>query len=224
MRFLLLALALAIGTVADAELTLKVTGPSESETGNLVVLDSTASTANAVNWIFPPELDGRTLVIDGKLVFATRDAGTYRVVLYGTDGELLNHVTHTVVITNPDAEPDKPTDPDKPDPPAGDFTSLRKLSYDLSKAIGDERTRARLAMRIMGADFTKSPTEVDEQIQLIITRTFAETPRSENDHDWSSGWYQPILAALGRLVADGEIRDVSDLKQAMQAVTDGLTG
>lgn len=130
----------------------------------------------------------------------------------------MNHIDKYVKVTGADIG--GPTPPPPPPPPAG-FKPLEELSRSLSTGLGDEQTRAKLGMRLMGVQFTGTPEEVDKRIDQVVRRVLAERPR-DNTTDWDNGWYSPIVVELSKLVASGSIKDLSDLKAAVKAIATGL--
>lgn len=220
MRFVILTLLAFASLTASAELKLVVNGPVEAKVGQAVILNTQGTVANAKAWILPAELDGKVLQCTDQLGFFPETAGTYRLILHGTDGMVLDHYVHSVVVSG-----SAPVDPDKPptDPPSdGDFASLEQLSRSLSVAVGDTETRGKLGARILEVNFDQPPGDVDREIDRVIRRVFAEIPRDSNDFDWHHGWYNPILQELSDMAASGQISDLSDLKKAMTAVARGL--
>jgi hypothetical protein len=103
---------------------LVVSGPQESQPGDLVILDSANSQGvSARGWaVSPKSAEGRMLPVDGgeKVVFATSQAGTYRFIFFACtpDGKTVRSVAHEVVVGgNPNPPPGpQPPGPNPPGP------------------------------------------------------------------------------------------------------------
>lgn len=222
MRTLALFVSLVICSVANAELTLKINGPSEGKTGDLIVLDCIGSEANLKSWIIPDDLEGKSLLgCKDQVAFATRDPGVYTFFLYGTDGETLLHTKHVVTI-----EGSKPVDPEDPPPidppPVGNFDELTKSSKELSLKLNDSTTRQMLAESLKKSSYGDDLDSAQANFERLFTTTLARRSRDQQDANWFEGWYVPMLKQLQALSKLGAVKNVAQYNQAMNAVVMGL--
>lgn len=121
MRFAVLLLVAVSGPPALGQVKAVIVAPTESEPGDLVVLDgSRSSKAQQYRWLLVNSNKSFLPVDDGtKAVFASGQAGDYKFVLVvaGVDANDrldVSIATHTITIRGPPPVAEKPAKPDAP--------------------------------------------------------------------------------------------------------------
>mgnify|MGYP000589693455 CR=1 FL=1 len=229
-KALCLAVLLSFAFASPSEaLELKINGPANGQVGDLVVINSIGSEAKVSDWIIPPSLNGKIIKCSGQLGFATRTPGAYTFYLFGTDGETLSSVSHTVLITA-DGDlpiiptPDPGTEPDEPDPPiTGRFDSLEDLSREKSTALNDPTIRSKLASKLKQESYGDSLVASQTTVERIYLSVLSSRSRDNQDANWYDGWYIPVLHKIGNLANQGRIKNVADYTKAVHAVAAGLS-
>lgn len=147
-------------------LDLVVTGPKESQPGDLVVLDSSNSQGvSAGTWtISPLEAAGRMLVVENgsKVVFATATPARYVFYFSGctSDGKTVRIVAHEVQVggvvpPNPNPVPPTPPGPGPapPIPPPGPTPlGLTQFVIDEAAKVTDPQKAAVAALAVKACD------------------------------------------------------------------------
>ena len=222
----LMVLLAAFSPSASAQLNLKISGPETGQPGDLVVINSIGSVAKVSEWIVPPKLEHKIIKCSEQLGFATREPGSYTFYLYGTDGDSLGSVSHTVVITAgidlpiPEPQPD----PDQPNPPTeGRYKSLEKLSRENSLALNDPGVRAELARRLRQDSYGNTLAAAQVTVESIYTSVMDDRSRDQQDADWYNRWYIPILKKIGSLANQQRIKNLAEYTEAVHAVASGLS-
>lgn len=130
-------------------LDLVVSGPKESQPGDLVVLDSaTSQGVSATAWaVSPKSAEGRMLPVEqnSKIVFATATPGRYTFFLSGctADGKTIKIIAHEVIVggnpvpPGPDPIPPGPTPPGPTPPPNPDKYGLSAFVLSQATAVSD---------------------------------------------------------------------------------------
>lgn len=222
---------LLFSTAALADPTAKIDGPTESQAGNMVVLNSVATVGSAKQWIIPDELAGRYFQTGDVVAFAVRDEGQFRFSLVAVEvdeaGEVLIDIaSHTVTITDgfgttpaPDPEPDKP--------PVSDFDALKRASKAGAIAVGDSVTAKQLADAIAAIASRETVPETQRAFSAAVEGVLLNRKGASRDADWLGKWRRPVesefvsvspsspseyLAAI-RVVGDG-VRDSLDSASA----------
>lgn len=218
-------LALASG-VAWGQAEAIVTGPEKSQAGNLVVLSSEGSTADATKWIVPESLHGRSIQFGKQLAFAVRESGEFVFHLVAVrSGEAVDIAvaTHTVAITDgfgdvptPPDPPDEPDQPDPSDPPAG-FGPLRDLSERGAKAVADAGTAAKLAAALRAVP--QGPlAEMQAAAAAAVETVLLGREGESRNRDWLGEWRRPV----NQWLADFGIETAEQYAAAIEAIASGL--
>lgn len=120
MRSFIFVISLLIAGVCSGQVTAIVTGPKESDPGDLVVLDASGSTATAFRWVL---LGSKKtyLTFDGgkRLVFASGQPGEYTFILVTagqSQGGALDVATAEHILRIGDFTPPNPPVPPVPNP------------------------------------------------------------------------------------------------------------
>lgn len=232
MRTLLLWLVLC--TVAYAQPTAKIVGPSEAPAGEMVVLSSTGSVGDNLIWVKPDTLQSLQVgcsLLDQQIVFATTKAGAYEFWLIVADKDAkISYARHTVVVgANPQLppdEPDKPTDPQPPTDPAR-WSQLQTISRTGADRVDDATTRAKLKASIAAGILelesrcaTGNCPTLSEAKKFILTRIesvlLTRTGQSALV-DWTA-WRKSNQVELDRL----GLVDLNDYLAAAKAIGSGL--
>lgn len=225
--------ALMFCSLAFGQAKAQIDGPETSQAGNLVVLNSTASVADAMKWVIPEALEGRYIQTGNQLAFSVREEGAFvfhlvAVVVDESNPPHIDVATHTVTITDGFGvcPPDEPTDPDEPDqpgeptdPPAppGDFADVAELSERAAKALADPKTATALAAAL--GTITLADIDVMRgQCSAVIETVFLARDRESQDKDWLNQWRKP----LDTLVEQKKVTKAADYLAVIKAIANGL--
>jgi hypothetical protein len=221
-------LLVLLSSVALAQPAAKITGPTTTPPGELVVLSSTGSTGENLVWVKPDNLQtlsvGCTL-LDSQIVFATTKPGRYEFWLIVADKEAkIDYARHVVEVKTGSTQP-PPVDPPPVDPPPTDpskWANLKTLSQTNATKINDSTTRSRLKAAIAAAileidseslTLEASKDRVRKAIELtLVTRTGASTAV-----DWTP-WRKGNQSEIDKL----GLVDVKDYVLAVRAISSGL--
>ena len=208
-----------------------VTGPTNSTTGDLVVLDGSSSVGDGHKWIMPAGL--QTLGCDpaagvGQIAFASGRPGIFTFTLIVADKTAaIDYATHTVTI----GDGTGPVDPGPIDPtptPVPELEKLEKLSYESASRLADATTAKGLADSILAVDAQISslcsrrfcPTLQDAQAMMVaaIETRLLERTGSSRDVHWLDGWRRPMNEAIAKI----QNVDVPKYQAIMRAMAAGL--
>jgi hypothetical protein len=226
----IVALLACSGFAAEA----KISGPATAKTGDLVVINASESTGKAFKWVMPEGL-ATLSCSELEFGFASGTPGVYTFTLVAADtegdGDKISVASHTVrvggVVVVPDPDP-KP-DPEEPNPPPSNLDELRELSKESAAKLADSITARGLSEAIQTeasriakmCEQGQCPTLDGAKrlmVQSIENRLLMRAGASRNVA-WSSGWREPINAALKVNPAT----TVEAYLAAMRAVAVGLS-
>lgn len=209
----------------------KISGPSEAQPGDLVVISGKQSTGKAFQWVMPAGM--QTLSCSElEFGFAVGESGVYSFTLIAADTDDLQTpiaiATHTVRIGEV-AEPVPDPEPDRPTPPPSNLEELRILSKESAAKLADQTTARGLSDTIQSkaseiaamCENGQCPTLDGAKRLMVIAienRLLARTGLSRNVN-WADGWRVPINAGLRRL----DTQTVAAYLTAMRAVAVGLS-
>lgn len=215
---------------AFAEVKAVISGPSEAQAGNLVVLSCSDSLGDNFLWITP---DGLQTLSCGDLKkdlgFAVARNGTYEFILIASDKDAaIAYAKHSVKIvgslpTQPD--PGEPEEPEEPTPTPG-LEKIAKQSASLAETLNDPATSASLRAAILAADKQivtlcergQCPTFAGAMHMMKSAISNSLLRRSEPLKDWLNGWREPINESIKQL----NPQDVDSYLAVMRAVASGL--
>ena len=200
-----------------------ITGPTEVKAGNLVVLNSSGSTADQTTWLVPDNLKPFSFQVKDFLVFAVNEAGTHEVFLVAVTAEIdetgktvdVHSTSHTVKLiggSNP-GDGDDDGGGDDP-PPTGDFESIRKLCQDAARSLSDPTTAKQLADAIDGVKGDNLES-VKRSFDMAVEDVLLMRKGASRDVEWAKRWRQPIIDAI-------DVRDGPNYRKALAAVASGL--
>lgn len=222
---LLIALAIcSLSFAADA----RIDGPSESQAGDLVVLNSVAAEGDKKQWIIPTSLENRFIQTEHQIAFAVRESGDYRFGLVAVSlddaGEIaIDVATHTVKITGGLCDPVPPTDPGPidpgpvdpdPDPPAPP-TAVYSVSRAAAESLDDPPTAKALAnvlSAIQEDTIERMKQTTRDGVESVL---LARTGESRNK-DWLNVWRRPVDSAITSRTPPGR-------KQELTLIAKGLS-
>lgn len=213
----------------------RITGPTSSAPGDLVVLDATQS-SGALSYAWVLVNSSKTfLPVDAgqRIVFASATEGDYVFVLVvagAVDGRaMVSIVQHRVQITAP--KPPNPPGPEPTPPPSpkpsfpDDRWGLAQIVYDAAMAVSrptGQRAREAQSMakafRAVAAQVVAVPMTV-EQIRDAYSKGLADA-LGPAFTAWRS-WGIPFGRRLGEL-ADTELTDTAKWARALEDVALGL--
>ena len=217
------AVALCLSpSFAKAQAKAEISGPDSIKAGNLVVLNSVASQADASEWIFPENLAGRYIQSGDQVVFSVRESGEFKFSLVavsvtsGPPAEMaidLDVDSHTVTVTHgiddPVVDP-APDDPIDSVPTLG----LRELSRDSAIKLDDPPTARALARGL--SQIEEGPiNEMKAKSSAVVEAVLSNRVGSSRDKDWLGVWRRPVHAA-------GKATSSAALKSDYTAISQGL--
>jgi len=225
MRAILLWLALC--SIALGQPVAKITGPSKTPTGEMVVLSSVGSVGDNLAWIKP---DLQTLqvgcsVLDTQVVFATSKPGRYEFVLIVADKEArIDYAKHVVEVGAPTTPPPPTTPPtNPPNPPTdGKWDSMKTVSKSGADVAKDPPTRSKLKASVASTVLVLADTlpSLDDAMKLYskdVEDVLMFRSGESKQTDWVT-WRKGIKAELDRQ----GIVDTRDYIEAVRAIGSGL--
>lgn len=220
---------LLLAGVAMAQADAVIEGPSESQAGNLVVLSSQGSVADATKWIVPPSLAGRSIQFGDQIAFAVRESGEFvfhLVAVHSSEVVDIDVATHAVVITDgfgdpPPTDPGQPGDPGEPpdQQPPGDFAELRKLSQQGAVRANDPVTASKLAAALAEIDVQPLP-QMQAAVRAAVEAVLLSREGESRQRDWLGEWRRPVNEWLAAQSAS--IDTAEKYAAALTAIADGL--
>ena len=174
--------------------------------------------------------DGRTLV------FASREVGCYHFVLAAGDGETLQMVTHTLFnlgerqtpIPLPIPDPDPQPEP-TPEPPC-EFQSLTDWATEqTAKLVSSEffvREKATLVESLTEITtrirYNEIMTAERARVEMrVLTRKKLDAVSRRSTAAWLA-WETELARQLTQLERDGKLETLDQVRQAFDAIADGL--
>lgn len=219
MNKLLLALLLLIPTTALGQVKAVINAPTESNLGDLVILDSTASVGDNRLWVTDEQVAGRYLIIDERIVFAIGTPGdyTFQLIVADTNAEI-DQVTHTVQVGRGQPPPDPPTDPDPepptdPDPEPPTNQAVYKAVKAATGYMNDPDTANQLRQALSSLQ-EKTPAAAQKAIAEVFLK------RKDQSKDWLNDWRVPVNKAI----EDAKLPYEEVLKQIIAGLDPSLAG
>ena len=213
----LAAFAVFACSLVFADAKAQIDGPTESPAGNMVVLNSVATKADAQQWIIPEALGGNYLQVGNQLGFAVGTAGKYKfgliaVEVTGEESADIDIAFHTVTITGSlcdPGQPDKPDEPDQPPPEEPDQPTekLRDVSYQGAVTLQDPSTAediARVLESIKAEAIETMAAKTTASIEAVLLNRKGES----RDKDWLSEWRRPVNAEIRATTPEGRKREL----------------
>ncbi len=218
---------LLFSSLAVAQTSAKIVGPTEAPAGELVVLSSTGSVGDNLVWIKPDTLQTLSVgcsVIDTQIVFATVKPGRYEFVLIVADTKAnIDYAKHVVTIKGSTAPPvDPPKDPPKDPPPANKWDDLKLASAENANKVNDPTTRSRLKASIAAVilELEPNPPSLEvakERVRKAIETTLLTRTGQSMLADWVP-WRKGNQAQIDKL----GLVDFADYLSAVKAIGAGL--
>ena len=220
-----------VASIAVAQTTALIDGPTVALPGELVVLNSAKSVGDNHKWITPEGLSTAQAgcdAINSQVFFATPKIGKYEFILIVSDKlatiEFARHTVEVKQLTAPEPPPIVTPPPANP----GEFAALRDLSRVYSVRLNDSSTRAALATNLKATlTSLKSQCAAGQcptlsGAQAIVVRSIEDTllarARQSRNADWEAGWRSPNNA----LIATYQITTVPRYLDAIDALATGL--
>lgn len=227
---LLLVGILAVSSIA-APPKITISGPSEVEPGQLVVLTVVGEGAKSYLWI-PDAALGQVLQCNPETIgLASPRIGVHKILVVASNetGEM-DFSTHVLTIKKPDEpvpEPKPDPNPDDPPPNPEPPTSFQKI-YDLSKAgaikLNDGQTARdlqhnlnRILPNLVKAN---SVDDAKKEVSRTIENVLLLRSGQSRFVQWAEDWRKPIIAELNKLT----FKSTQDYSNAVKAMIDGLSG
>jgi len=219
-----------VASIAVAQTTAVIDGPTVALPGELVVLNSAKSVGDNHKWITPDGLSTAQAgcdAINSQVFFATPKAGKYEFILIVSDkAATIEFARHTVEIKQLTAPEPPPivTPPVNP----GEFAGLRDLSRTNSVRLNDGATRAALSTNLkatltsLKAQCAAGQCPTLSGAQAIVVRSIEDTllarARTSRNADWEAVWRSPNNS----LIATYQITTVPRYLDAIDALAKGL--
>lgn len=214
-----------------------IEGPTESKAGNLVVLNTGSSKADATQWIIPDELDGRFVHIGTQLAFSVRESGRFKFYLVAVSHETdetaagqihIDVAAHTVTITDGfgECKPGEPVDPVDPidpinpvdpEPPIEGYRQIEDLSRESARRLDDPSTATSLA-NVLRQIRQASLAEMRKSVSDAVEAVFAMRRGPSEGKAWDVEWRKPLDQAVEKL----GITTSEQYQKVLAAISKGL--
>lgn len=213
-----------------------IVGPEKSAPGDLVILETTGSTADAYKWTlanslktFKPSDGGKTCI------FASGTPGVYIFVLSvseaGPNGQgpaTVDAVTHVLQIGDDPNPPGPGPEPKPPNPPTPDnLTDTGKRVREWALAVGNKAEAKQIAenysaiVSAIAAGAYKELSFPDARAKIVSDLLALNRKVSDANPKWAV-FSQSLAAHTQALDAEGKLDSVDRIKTYFEEIRAGL--
>ena len=216
----------------------RITGPSESQPGDLVILKSEGSQARKFGWlVFPASMARFALPVEGgtSVIFASRQPADVDFALIAVAGDEFATAVQTVhngtapgpsPPVPPGPTPPVPPNPDPPLPVPPDYASLTQAIIRYGAEV-DPQHRSSGAVKLVAVCDQQAAAIGAGTYQTIDDALVGFRKAAADSLTWAenAAWWPAttkLKADLGRLDQAGKLSDLNGMRQALTAIAAGL--